>query len=293
MKTISYNDKTFLVDINDFARPISETKDLFESFPNILAGRSLYEFITKMKLVKQNNQEIIWGMGAHVVKTGLSLIINDLIKNGYITHMAINGAFLIHDYEIAKFGKTSEDISGKLYYGEFGNTEETLFELNHIINICDDLNFHDRIFKYFKDFLYKEYSVLYNAGLNKIPFSMHTAIGTDIIHNSDNFDGEKFGGLLHRDYKLFCSKVANFKNGGIYLNIGSSVILPEVFLKAITYCINSGIELGDFTTAVFDMNKQYRPLENVVKRSVKNGYGYYFIGHNELMIPLLAYLLLN
>ena len=293
MKTISYNDKTFLVDINDFARPISETKDLFESFPNILAGRSLYEFITKMKLAKQNNQEIIWGMGAHVVKTGLSLIINDLIKNGYITHMAINGAFLIHDYEIAKFGKTSEDISGKLYYGEFGNTEETLFELNHIINICDDLNFHDRIFKYFKDFLYKEYSVLYNAGLNKIPFSMHTAIGTDIIHNSDNFDGEKFGGLLHRDYKLFCSKVANFKNGGIYLNIGSSVILPEVFLKAITYCVNSEIELGDFTTAVFDMSKQYRPLENVEKRSVKNGYGYYFIGHNELMIPLLAYLLLN
>jgi hypothetical protein len=205
----------------------------------------------------------------------------------------MNGAGIIHDFEIAFAGRTSEDVESQIKDGQFGMAEETGELLNAAINSVKDRDmglgeavgeFIDR-----SDFEHKELSILALAYRINIPTTVHVAIGTDIIHFHPKADGEALGRASLRDFFLFCSLCENLEGGGVFVNIGSAVILPEIFLKAVTFIRNKGIALEEFSTAVFDFRHHYRPYENVVKRPLgKKGRGFYFIGQHEIMIPLLA-----
>jgi len=301
LKTISINERKSLVNVKDFAKPYTPGAG-FESFlkslPNFLASKELFEFSKLVKKARQNGKPIMLGMGAHCIKVGLSSIIIDMMQRGWISSISVNGAFIIHDFEIALAGNTSEDVSKNLHKGIYGNTEETGLFLNIALKEgCNrGMGGGESIGHYLiqSKFQYNHYSVLYNAYKLNIPVTVHPAIGTDFIHYHPSFDGAVLGALAEKDFILFSSIVSKINNGGVYINIGSAVVMPEVFLKAVSFCIGQGIELKGFYTAVFDFIKHYRPLENVVKRPILNeGKGYYFIGHHEIMIPLFVAILLN
>jgi hypothetical protein len=204
----------------------------------------------------------------------------------------MNGAGVIHDVELALWGKTSEDVAINLKNGSFGMSKETAEFINCTLkeNLNTDLGYGESIGKKLVDVGAPNYtsSILYNAYENSIPVTVHVGIGTDIIYQHPNMDGAAAGELSYRDFKLLCHVLQNIGNGGVVLNIGSAVILPEVFLKALTVVRNLGSDAFNFTTATFDMFQQYRSRVNVVERPTQsNGKGYYFIGHHEIMIPLL------
>jgi len=301
LKTISIADRKSLVSVKNFAQPFapgSSFESFLESLPECLASKDFFEFLDKMKQARKNDKPIIFGLGAHTVKVGLNPIIIDLMERGWISALAVNGALLIHDFEIALVGKTSEDVSDTLHKGNYGNTEETGLFLNIAFKEGIENNFGggEAVGYYMiqAEFPYNRFSILYNAYKLNIPVTFHPAIGTDIIHYHPKFDGATLGTLAEKDFLLFSSIVSQLGGGGIYLNIGSAVILPEVFLKAISFCTAQGIQFKDFYTAVFDFNRHYRPSENVTKRPIQEGgKGYYFIGHHEIMIPLLAASLLS
>ncbi|MCP4221333.1 MAG: hypothetical protein GY765_42300, partial [bacterium] len=247
---------------------------------------------------REEGKPIVLGMGAHLIKVGLTPVIIDLMERGWISAIAVNGAFMIHDFEIAYGGLTSEDVAENLHKGRFGNTEETGIFLNSALKdgLEKGLGAGEAVGNYLLSgkFSLNQYSVLYKAYKLNIPVTVHPAIGTDFIHFHPNFDGAVTGELAERDFLLFSSVISQLSEGGVYLNIGSAVILPEVFLKAIAFCTAQGIEMKEFYTAVFDFNRQYRSMENVASRPVLNGgKGYYFVGHHEIMIPLLAAMLLE
>lgn len=301
LKTLLIKDRESLVDVNDFNEPYGPGSDFnyfVSSLPNFLAAKEIREFCQNMRDARKADKPIIWAMGAHNVKTGLSPVIIDLMERGWISAIAANGAFMIHDFEIALAGKTSEDVAENLHKGKFGNTEETGLFLNVALKEgCENgLGGGEAIGSYLREakLPYNRYSILYNAYKFNIPVTVHPGIGTDFIHYFPNFDGAVTGELAGRDFLLFASIVSELSNGGCYLNVGSAVVLPEVFLKAISFCTAQGIKMENFYTAVFDFNKHYRPIENVIKRPVANGgKGHYFVGHNEIMIPLLAAMLIT
>ncbi len=301
INTISINERKSLVSVKNFAKPYiqgSGFNSFIESLPKSLAAKDLIEFSDKVKAARIAGKTIIIGMGAHIIKVGLNPIIIDLMERGWVSAIAVNGAFIIHDFEIAYAGKTSEDVAGNLLEGRFGNTEETGLFINSALKEGNELGIGagEAIGRYMNrsDFKYNELSVMQNAYRLNIPITVHPAIGTDIIHYHPSFDGAITGKLAERDFILFASIISKISDGGIYFNIGSAVILPEIFLKAIAFCTAQGIEIKEFYTAVFDFNKQYRPMENVKKRPVGNGgKGYYFVGHHEIMIPLFSAMLKN
>lgn len=301
LKTISINDRKSLVQIEDFVHPFEPGSDFcsfIKSLPKFLAAKDLVEFCGHIKNARQNDKPIILGMGAHTVKVGLNPLIIDLMERGWISAIAVNGAFMIHDFEIALTGQTSENINNNLHEGTYGNTEETGLFLNVALKegFEQKLGAGEAVGQYLisSNFPFNRFSVLYKAYKLNIPVTVHPAIGTDFIHYHPQFDGAVAGTLAETDFLLFSSVVSRLNDGGVYIHIGSAVILPEVFLKAIAFCTAQGIKLSQFYTAVFDFNKHYRPTENVVKRPVQQGgKGYYFIGHIEIMIPLLAATLLN
>jgi hypothetical protein len=301
LKTISINDRKSLVEIDSFAQPFAPGAS-FESFmhslPHSLSAKDLLEFSIHVKNARKKDKPIIFGMGAHTIKVGLNPIIIDLMERGWVSAISINGAFMIHDFEIALCGKTSEDVAGNLHKGTYGNTEETGLFLNIALKdgYKNGFGCGESIGHYLiqSEFPHNQSSVLYHAYKMNIPISIHPAIGTDFIHYHPSFDGGIMGALAERDFLLLSSIISQLADGGIYMNIGSNVILPEVFLKAIAFCTAQGIRLDAFYTAVFDFNKHYRPYENVVRRPVSNGgKGYYFVGAHEIMIPLLAAVLLS
>ena len=301
LKTISIDERESLVNVKDFAEPYTseaDFKSFLKSFPNFLASKELLEFSKLVKHARQNGKPIMLGMGAHCIKVGLSLIIINMMQRGWISSISVNGAFIIHDFEIALAGKTSEDVKKNLHKGIYGNTEETGLFLNIALKegFENGLGGGESVGNYLiqSKFQYNRYSILYNAYKLNIPVTVHPAIGTDFIHYHPNFDGAVLGALSEKDFILFSSIVSKLNNGGVYINIGSAVVMPEVFLKAVSFCIGQGIKLKGFHTAVFDFIQHYRPLENVVKRPISNGgKGYYFIGHHEIMIPLFVAILLN
>lgn len=301
LKTIPIKEKKALVDVKDFGKPIladSDFSSFLESLPHFLAARDFTEFINHIKSARKNEKPIILGLGAHTVKVGLNPIIIDLMERGWISAVAVNGSFMIHDFEIAFCGGTSENVAENLHKGTFGNTEETGIFLNIALKEGNNRNLGagEAVGDYLMStkFNFNKYSVLYKAYKLNIPLTIHPAIGTDFIHFHPSFDGGIVGAMAEKDFLLFSSVVSQLSDGGIYINVGSAVILPEVFLKAVAFCIGQGIEMKNFYTAVFDFNKQYRSYENVTKRTVSNGgKGYYFIGHHEIMIPFLAAALLN
>lgn len=297
IKTYELAARPSKVTVKDFAEPISEIdslKTFLGKLPDILAVKSLRQVAFQIRRAKSLQKPVIWGIGGHVVKTGLSPVIIDLMKNGFVTAVAVNGSVLVHDTEIALAGFTSEDVDASLMKGDFGAARETGEILNGAaknglkrkIGLGESLG---------KELLRQNpsnaaASLLCETYLNKIPLTAHLAIGADIGHFHPTCDGAALGAASHSDFRLFCSIVKELNGGGVYLNIGSAVILPEIFLKAVTVVKNLGFELGDFTTANFDFIQSYRPNTNVVRRPTADGAGRGFslTGHHELMIPLLA-----
>ncbi|VAW37565.1 hypothetical protein MNBD_DELTA04-294, partial [hydrothermal vent metagenome] len=240
---------------------------------------------------------VLLGMGAHVIKVGLNPVLIELMKRGVITAIALNGAGIIHDTEIAMVGRTSEEVADVLGSGAFGAARETGEVLNTAIKRGAEKNIGlgravgEALLE--QDFPHNDQSLLAQAVRMDIPVTVHVAIGTDIIHIHPGADGAAIGRTSHYDFRVFCALVAGLE-GGVYLNVGSAVLLPEVFLKALTVARNLGYEVRHLTTANFDFIRQYRPLTNVVHRpTMEGGCGFNFTGHHELMIPLLAAAILD
>lgn len=285
------------VTVKDFAAPVSaddSLKEFLEKLPNILAVQSIREIAKSIKKAKELNKPIIWGIGGHVVKTGLAPILIDLMERGFITAIAGNGSVLVHDTEIALVGFTSEDVDATLGEGDFGAAKETGEILNSAAKNgqTDQIGLGEAMGREVtnQNPPNADKSLLCQTYKNKIPFTAHLTIGADIGNFHASADGSALGETSHQDFKLFCSIVKEMNGGGVYLNIGSAVTMPEIFLKAVTVVRNLGFPLQDITTANFDFIQHYRPLTNVVRRPNANGAGRGFsiTGHHEIMIPLLA-----
>ena len=284
------------VTTEDFAKavnPGSSIENFLNDLPNILAARELRELASLVRQAKENDRAIIIGLGGHVIKTGLAPILIDLMRRGYATAFAMNGSAMIHDFEIALVGATSEDVDATLGSGSFGMAEETGRVINNAITggARDGIGMGEAIGRQLHLISppHADKSLLHAAYEASVPVTVHVAIGTDIVHIHPLADGASIGQTSQRDFRLLCSLVRELTGGGVYLNLGSAVVLPEVFLKTVTVVRNLGFSLQDFCTANFDFIQQYRPLTNVVRRPVAgSGRGFSFIGHHEIMIPLLA-----
>jgi len=285
------------VGVKDFARPVgkdSTLADFLEKLPNILAVQSLRQVAAQIRRARRLEKPIIWGIGGHVVKTGLAPVIIELLEQGFVTAIAANGSVLVHDAEIALVGSTSEDVDASLGAGAFGAAEETGRLLNGaaVRGQADGLGLGEAMGRELSQLNppNAEYSLLCATYRKRVPFTAHVAIGSDIAHFHPTAAGAALGQTTHTDFRLLSEIVRRMNGGGVYLNIGSAVMLPEVFLKAVTLVRNLGHPLGDFTTANFDFIQAYRPLTNVVRRPTADGAGrgYSLTGHHELMIPLLA-----
>jgi len=295
LKTYSLKTRKSKVKVNDFAKPFSKEKsfkDFLNSLPNILAADNLRQVASSVVAAYKNKKAVVVGMGAHVIKVGLSPVIIDLMERGIINAVAMNGACIVHDFEIAYAGMTSEDVDAEIDKGEFGMSEETGKLLNKAIKrgvkkgwgIGKSVGQMINSSKY----PYKDLSILAAGARLGVAVTVHVAIGTDIIHIHPQMDGKATGEGSSRDFKLFAGVVANLE-GGAYLNIGSAVLLPEVFLKALTLVRNLGYKVEHFTTVNMDFIQHYRPFTNVVRRPTKQGgKGYTITGHHEIMVPLLA-----
>ena len=284
------------VSSDDFAKPVdaeSSLGDFLASLPNILAARELRELATLIKQARHKKRAIIAGLGGHVIKTGLAPVLIELMHRGYVSAIAMNGSAMIHDFEIALVGATSEDVDSTLGSGSFGMAEETGRVINEAINAGakDNLGMGEAIGRQLVDMhpKYAAQSLLLTAYEARVPVTVHVAFGTDIIHIHPSANGSSIGQTTQHDFRLLCSLVRELDKGGVYLNLGSAVVLPEVFLKTVTVVRNLGFELAEFSTANFDFIQHYRPLTNVVRRPVAgSGRGFSFVGHHEIMIPLLA-----
>ena len=302
VKTYPLASRNSKVNLNDFARPLIDSAsvaDFLESLPNVLAVQSLRQLAARMQRARDLQKPIIWGIGGHVIKTGLAPIIIDLMKRGYVTAIAANGSVLVHDSEIALVGSTSEDVDATLSEGVFGGAEETAQLLNGAARhaASNQIGLGEAVGHALRalDPKHRAYSLLCNAYASKVPFTAHITIGGDIAHFHRSFDGAALGAATHTDFRLFAEIVRQMDGGGVYLNVGSAVVLPEVFLKCVTLVRNLGHPLNEITTANFDFIQSYRPLTNVVRRPTEKGAGrgYSITGHHELNIPLLAALLIS
>ena len=285
------------VTVADFAKPItkdSSLRDYLQSLPSILAAQSIRQIASRMQRARSLGKPIVWGIGGHVIKTGLSPIIIDLMKRGFVNAIAGNGSVLIHDAEIAMVGSTSEDVDATLGEGVFGGAEETGRLLNDAARdgARDQIGLGEALGKVLLALQpkHEDASLLCAAYKAEVPFTAHVTIGGDIAHFHPRADGAPLGATSHTDFRLLGEIVRRMNSGGVYLNIGSAVTLPEVFLKCVTLVRNLGHELTDITTANFDFIQSYRPLTNVVRRPTADGQGRGFAitGHHELTIPLLA-----
>jgi hypothetical protein len=296
IKTYSIKDRCSKVNIASFAK-IYQKGNSFHQFladlPDILIGADFKELADKIFFAFRNGKQIILMMGAHVIKCGLSPIIIQLLEKGIIKCIALNGAGVIHDTEVALWGTTSEDVADTLNDGSFGMAEETPQFINDALEqgVKNQLGYGESVGKKIFDshYPYKNLSIMATGYRLNIPVTVHVAIGTDIVHQHANSSGENIGALSYRDYKIFCHQVAQLEKDAVVLNFGSAVVLPEVFLKALTVVRNLGHAAHGFITANFDMLRHYRPQVNIVQRPTQTGgKGYSFAGHHEIMIPLLA-----
>lgn len=300
LNTYSIYDRHSKVTVAEFAKPQKSgqtVRQLLSSLPKQLLGVDFPELVQRLASAYRQERPIIVGMGAHVIKVGLNPVLIDLMERGVITGLALNGAGVVHDSEIAMAGRTSEDVGQVLGSGAFGAARETGEFINQAIVDGAELGkglggaVGDALLA--QKFPHNDQSLLASARRLNIPVTVHVAIGTDIVHIHPSCSGAATGKASHLDFRLFCGMVADLE-GGAYLNIGSAVLLPEVFLKALTVVRNLGHVVESFTTANFDFLRQYRPMTNVVNRPTANGgKGYAVTGHHELMIPLLVAALLD
>lgn len=285
------------VTVDDFAKPVSEAsslRDYLASLPNLLAVQNLRELAARIRRARALKKPIIWGIGGHVIKTGLAPIIIDLMNRGFVTAIAANGSVLVHDAEIAMVGSTSEDVDATLGEGVFGGADETGKLLNDAARsgATENIGLGEALGKALvnENPTYREHSLVCAAYAARVPFTAFITIGGDIAHFHPAADGGAIGATSHTDFRLLAEIVRRMDGGGVYLNVGSAVTLPEVFLKCVTLVRNLGHDLRDITTANFDFIQSYRPLTNVVRRPTADGAGkgYAITGHHELTIPLLA-----
>jgi hypothetical protein len=303
LKTVPIEARGGKVGVQDFARVYKKgdgVTGLLESLPRILAGDRFRGLLDAVIQAKAKKRAILWGIGGHVVKCGLADVLLDLMHRGWVTGLVMNGAASIHDFEIAIAGQTSEDVEAVLPDGRFGAAEETGREMNLAIVEGDSegLGMGEALGKRVSAIAkpeFAEHSLLWCAYQHSVPVTVHVAVGTDTPHTHPQADGRAIGSATHRDFRLLCSLVKGLDQGGVYLNVGSAVVLPEVFLKAVSVVRNLGNPLANFTTANFDFLEHYRPKLNVVERphARSGGKGYAITGHHELMIPLLAAALLE
>ncbi|MCP4665415.1 MAG: hypothetical protein GY849_03525 [Deltaproteobacteria bacterium] len=263
-----------------------------ESLPKVLAGNDFMEIVDRMVRAAASQKTIVLAMGAHPIKVGLNPVILDLLDRRIITGLAMNGAGIIHDAEIAMVGHTSEDVAAEIGQGRFGAAEETGKFLNAAMKegAEKDMGLGRSVGAMLvrENFPYNRVSLLARACELDIPVTVHVAMGTDIIHFHPNVDGPSIGKTSHLDFRIFARLISTLDKG-IFINLGSAVIMPEVFLKALSLVRNLGYEAKDFTTVNMDFMPHYRPMTNVVHRpTLEGGKGYNLVGHHEIMFPLLA-----
>jgi hypothetical protein len=284
----------------EFASPPPAGKRTFAAFlaslPDVLVARDFVRVVDAIAQAKQRDRAVVVMLGGHVVKTGLAPLLIDLMRRGIITHVAMNGSAAIHDYEIARFGGTSEDVAAGLRDGTFGMAEETGRGLNDAFTagMREKLGMGESIavaLDRTAELAHPELSVVLGAHRLGLPVTVHAALGAEIIHQHPAANGAAIGDTSHRDFRRLAASLPFLHDGGVVLNLGSAVIMPEVFLKALTIARNLGAgKPTDFTTCDLDMQRHYRPRVNVVQRpTLAGGNGYEITGHHELMVPLLAW----
>ncbi len=294
IKTLPIRRIPHKVKIADFAKPCppgSSWGEFLASLPNILAAKDFRDLARRIVRTRREGHPLIVGIGGHVIKCGLSALLIDLMERGVITALAMNGSAAIHDFEIALIGETSEDVPSSLEDGIFGMAEETGRMLNEAIKMGVKRGWGtgEAIGRFIetKKLPHRSLSVLARGFALGLPLTVHIAIGTDTIHSHPAASGAALGESSLQDFRLLAGLVAACESGG-YINIGSAVVLPEVFLKTVAIARNLGKKLEGLWTANFDMIRGYRPMENVIKRPPgRKGRGYAFLGQHEIMIPLL------
>jgi hypothetical protein len=310
LKTVPLQERGGKVKVEHFAQPYAGRGGvlaLLNSMPRLLAADVLRAVLEAIFEARSRRKPIVWGLGGHVIKTGLAPVLADLMDRGFATAFAMNGSAAIHDFEIALAGHTSEDVEAALPDGRFGVAEETGRELNNAIAAGNRLalgagealgRFLDAMYSTTSDgarpepaivVRYPDKSLLWRAFQAQVPVTVHIAIGTDTPHVHPRVDPAALGMSSHRDFRLFCALVRELDEGGVYLNVGSAVVLPEVFLKALSAVRNLGYRVENFTTVNLDFLQHYRPRVNVLERPhVRGGQGLSLTGHHEIMIPVLA-----
>jgi hypothetical protein len=296
VRTYALAGRTSQVTLADFGRPPAAGQSFaafLDGLPRVLGAETLRKVAAEVLRARSAGRPIVWGMGAHVLKVGLSPVIVDLMEKGLVTAIALNGAGIVHDFELAVAGHTSEDVAAGLGSGEFGMAKETGEEINRAIvdGDADGLGLGASLGRYLvrRAPAHVGVSVLAAAHRLGLPATVHVALGTDIVHMHPACDPGAVGRASHLDFRILAGVVARLGGGGVYLNVGSAVLLPEVFLKAVTLARNLGHELADFATVNMDFIQSYRPQTNVVHRPTAGvGRGYSLTGHHEIMVPLLA-----
>jgi hypothetical protein len=296
VRTYPLGSRRSQVTTSDFGRPHARgggVAGFLDSLPRILGAQSLRALAADVLRARERGRPIVWGLGAHVLKVGLSPLIIDLMEKGLATGLALNGAGIVHDFELAVAGHTSEDVAAGLGSGDFGMARETGEEVNRAIveGDRDGLGLGAAVGRYLhaQQPPHVQASLLAAAWRLGLPATVHVAVGTDIVHMHPACDPAAVGRATHLDFRILAGEVAGLGGGGVYLNVGSAVLLPEVFLKAVTLARNLGHELSDFTTANLDFIQSYRPNTNVVLRPTQGvGRGYSLTGHHEILVPLLA-----
>jgi hypothetical protein len=301
LKTIPIRERGGKVRLEHFAKPYQKggVAAWLESLPHLLAADGFRAVIEAMEAARAAGKPILWGMGGHAIKCGLAPVLTDLMERGFATVFALNGSAAIHDFEIAIAGQTSEDVDAVLPDGRFGVAEETGRDMNAAIveGDRDSLGMGEALGRWLSGQAeaYPTHSLLAAAYSNRTPVTVHVAIGTDTPHTHPAADPAAIGRATHRDFRLFCRLVSQLDSGGVYLNLGSAVVMPEVFLKAVSVVRNLGSRLEDFTTVNLDFLQHYRPRVNVIERphTRSGGRGIAITGHHELMVPLLAAVLIE
>ncbi|HEX8949976.1 MAG TPA: hypothetical protein VF790_13485 [Dissulfurispiraceae bacterium] len=300
LRTYSIKDRGSKVSVEKAARPWQKGGTLrafSDALPGFLAAQDLKSVAGAVVNAHRSGRPVVLGMGAHPIKVGLSPLIIDLMRRGVITAVAANGACIIHDFEISYMGQTSEDVARELCTGAFGMGEETGRLVNRAITggVKKGGGLGRSVGEFIdsSDFPHREQSIFGGAFRLDIPATVHVGIGSDIIHMHPEADGASIGEGSLRDFRLFTSVVADLE-GGVYINLGSAVVLPEVFLKALTTARNLGNKVEEFTTVNMDFIQHYRPRENVLRRpTMIKGRSFALTGHHEIMFPLLAALIIE
>jgi hypothetical protein len=300
IKTYSLSERHSKVGFQDFGSPWrigGGFREFVDRLPRILAGEALRQVAGAWVRARQNGRHVVLGMGAHPIKVGLTPVLIDLLRRGLITGVAMNGAGIIHDAEVAMAGRTSEDVDEVLGCGRFGMARETAEFLNAAIawGAKTGLGLGQAVGRRLQEseFPYRDLSLVGMAASLEVPLTVHVAVGTDIIHLHPSVDPEALGATTHRDFRLFAALVSELDEG-VFINLGSAVIIPEVFLKALTLARNLGHQASPLTTVNLDFLQHYRPLTNVVRRPTAGaGQGYALTGHHELLFPLLAALVVE